>query len=192
MMNSFRDYAKEYINLNDEEIGLMLSVATEKKVRRKDMLLQAGEICRHKIFIFEGMLRLYRTRDDGSEHNMYFAPEHHWMTEPESLNNSTPTLYNIEAVEDAHLLLWAKRDFVSLSVAIPKLKVYSENIISRNLAMTRERVFNTMSATVEERYDDFVRTYPDIFNRIPLHMVASYLGVSLKTLTRVRHAQVKR
>ncbi|TWR24873.1 Crp/Fnr family transcriptional regulator [Mucilaginibacter achroorhodeus] len=192
MMNNFRDYAKEYINLNDEEIGLMLSVATEKKVRRKDMLLQAGEICRHKIFILEGMLRLYRTRDDGGEHNMYFAPEYHWMTEPESLNNATPTLYNIEAVEDAHLLLWAKRDFVSLSVAIPKLKVYSENIISRNLAMTRERVFNTMSATVEERYDDFVRTYPDIFNRIPLHMVASYLGVSLKTLTRVRHAQVKR
>lgn len=192
MMNNFGSYAKEYIHLNDEEISLMLSVAAEKKVRRKDMLLQAGEVCRHKIFILEGMLRLFRTREDGTEHNMYFAPEQHWMTEPESLNHGTPTLYDIEALEDTHMLLWAKRDFVSLSVAIPKLKIYSENIIAYNLAMTRERVFNTMSATVEERYDDFIRTYPDIFNRIPLHMVASYLGVSLKTLTRVRHAQVKR
>ncbi|MBL4678654.1 MAG: Crp/Fnr family transcriptional regulator [Mucilaginibacter sp.] len=192
MADDFNTYIKRNINLNDEDIQLMHSMALEKKAHRREMLLQPGDVCRHKMFILSGMVRLYRTREDGSEHIMHFATENEWMTEPESLNHGTPTAYYIEALEDTELLLWTKRDFTQLSIAIPQLKTYSENIIAKNLAMTRERVFNTMSATVEERYDDFIRDYPDVFNRIPLHMVASYLGVSLKTLTRVRQAQVKR
>lgn len=192
MADNFNTYIKETINISDEDIQLMRSMSLEKKARRKEMLLQPGDVCRHKMFVLSGLIRLYRTREDGSEHNMHFATENDWMTEPESLNHGTPTTYSIEALEDTEMLLWTKRDFMQLSTAIPKLKLYSEGIIAQNLALTRERVFNTMSATIEERYEDFIRDYPDIFNRIPLHMVASYLGVSLKTLTRVRHAQVKR
>ncbi|RFZ91988.1 Crp/Fnr family transcriptional regulator [Mucilaginibacter conchicola] len=192
MAYDFDIYIKQHINLSDEDVQLMRSMSLEKTAHRKEILLKPGDVCRYKMFIISGMVRLYRTREDGSEHIMHFATENEWMTEPESLNHGTPTTYYIEALEDSHLLLWTKRDFTQLCVAIPQLKTYSEDIIAKNLAMTRERVFNTMSATAEERYDDFIRDYPDVFNRIPLHMVASYLGVSLKTLTRVRQAQVKR
>jgi CRP-like cAMP-binding protein len=192
MADGFNIYIRENIHLNDEDIQLMRSMSLEKKAHRKEILLQPGDVCRYKMFVLNGLIRLYRTREDGSEHIMHFATQHDWMTEPESLNHGTPTTYYIEALEDTELFLWTKRDFTQLCVAIPQLKTYSENIITQNLAMTRERVFNTMSATIEERYDDFIRDYPDVFNRIPLHMVASYLGVSLKTLTRVRHSQVKR
>jgi CRP-like cAMP-binding protein len=192
MVVEFEKYIKENVKLSDGDLELILSVAGEKAVRRKQLLLEEGEVCRHKIFICKGLLRTYRTREDGSEHVMMFSPETWWTTDPESLNNQTPSLYYIDALEDSEVLLWTKKDFDMLCAQIPALKAYSEKLISVNLNIGRQRIFSALSATAEEKYDEFVASYPNIFARIPLHMVASYLGVSLKTLSRIRQAQLKR
>jgi CRP-like cAMP-binding protein len=192
MIAEFEKYIKENVTLSEEDLKLIRSVAVERTVRKKQLLLQQGEVCRHKIFICKGMLRTYRTREDGSEHIMMFSPETWWATDPESLNNQTPSLYYIDALEDSEVLLWTKKDFEMLCASIPDLKRYSQNLISANLNLGRQRIFSALSATAEEKYDEFVTSYPNIFARIPLHMVASYLGVSLKTLSRIRQAQLKR
>ncbi|MES2061140.1 MAG: Crp/Fnr family transcriptional regulator [Bacteroidota bacterium] len=192
MIAEFERYIKEKVKLSEEDLELIRSVAVEKIVRRKQFLLQQGEVCRYKIFICKGLLRTYRTREDGSEHVMMFSPETWWATDPESLNNQTPSLYYIDALEDSEVLLWTKNDFAMLCSKIPELKSYSEKLISTNLNIGRQRIFSALSSTAEEKYDEFVASYPNIFARIPLHMVASYLGVSLKTLSRIRQAQLKR
>nr|WP_067062181.1 Crp/Fnr family transcriptional regulator [Mucilaginibacter sp. L294] len=192
MIAEFKRYIKEKVKLSEEDLELIRSVAVEKIVRRKQLLLQQGEVCRYKIFICKGLLRTYRTREDGSEHVMMFSPETWWATDPESLNNQTPSFYYIDALEDSEVLLWTKKDFAMLCAKIPALKSYSEKLISTNLNIGRQRIFSALSATPEEKYDEFVASYPNIFARIPLHMVASYLGVSLKTLSRIRQAQLKR
>jgi len=192
MIAEFERYIKGKIKLSEEDLELIRSVAVEKTVRRKQFLLQQGEVCRHKIFICKGLLRTYRTRADGSEHVMMFSPETWWATDPESLNNQTPSLYYIDALEDSEVLLWTKKDFAMLCAQIPGLKAYSEKLIATNLNIGRQRIFSALSASAEEKYDEFVASYPNVFARIPLHMVASYLGVSLKTLSRIRQAQLKR
>ncbi|MNL63128.1 hypothetical protein D3C87_1872210 [compost metagenome] len=90
------------------------------------------------------------------------------------------------------MLFWKKPDFDALLRDIPELKKFSEQLISRNTYSSRNRILTILSGTPEERYIEFVNTYPDYLARLPLRMVAAYLGISLKTLTRIRHAQLQR
>ncbi len=191
MFAEFESYIKEQAKLSDEDLKLIRSMAVERTVRRKQFLLHQGQVCRYKIFVSKGLLRTYRTREDGSEHVIVFSPENWWTTDPESYENLTPALYNIDALEDSEVILWTKNDFVDLFARIPGLKAYSEKLISQNFISSRQRIFSAISSTAEEKYDEFIETYPDIFARVPLHMVASYLGVSRKTLSRIRYAQLK-
>jgi CRP-like cAMP-binding protein len=190
MFAEFEKYIKEKALLTDEDIKLFRETAVERTLRRKDFLLQDGELCRYKTFVSKGFLRTYRTTGDGSEHIMQFSPENSWTTDAESYENNTPSSNNIDALEYSELVMWTKKDFDYLFEKIPELKAYSEKLIYRNLHLSRQRIFTAISATAEEKYDEFVKTYPDILNRAPLHMVASFLGVSRETLSRIRHAQV--
>jgi len=191
MFAEFEKYIRTQASVTDEDIKLFRETAVEKTMRRKDFLLQQGEVCRYKAFVSKGILRNYRTTNDGSEHILQFSPENSWITDPESFEKATPSNYNIEALENSELVMWTKKDFGYLLNNVPQLKSYSNKLISRNLYLTRQRVFSAISATAEEKYDEFIRMYPDIITRVPLHMVASFLGVSRETLSRIRHAQVK-
>ena len=191
MFAEFERYIKTQAGLTDADIKLLRDTAVERTLRRKEFLLQQGEICRYKTFVSKGFLRTYRTTEDGSEHIMQFSPENSWTTDPESLEKLIPTHSNIEALEPSELVMWTKKDFQYLFDNIPALKTYSDKLITRNLYNTRQRVFSALSANAEEKYDEFIKMYPGILTRVPLHMVASFLGVSRETLSRIRHVQVK-
>jgi len=191
MFAEFERYIKTQAVLTEADIKLFRDTAIERTLRRKDFLLQEGKICRYKTFVSKGFLRSYRTTENGSEHIMQFSPENSWTTDPESLDKVIPSLYNIEALEYSEVVMWTKKDFNYLFDNIPELKIYSDKLIYKNLYNTRQRVFSALSATAEEKYDEFIKTYPGILARVPLHMVASFLGVSRETLSRIRHAQVK-
>jgi CRP-like cAMP-binding protein len=192
MITSFKTYIQKQAGLTDAEVELMCAAALKRTLRRKEPLLQEGEICRYKAFVITGLLRIYRTKEDGSEHIIQFSPENNWNVEPESYDKLTPSNYHIDALEPSEVLLWAKNDFVALQEQIPKLKDFSQRIIADNIYLNRQRVFSTISSSAEEKYDEFIKSYPGVFVRVPLHMVASYLGVTRETLSRIRHAQVSR
>lgn len=180
------------IPLSDEDINLISSAAAVKHVQKKELLLKAGEVCRFKTFINHGFLRTYRIDDEGNEHILQFSSEQNWTTEGESYANATPSAYYIDALEDSELLMWTKEGFERLLGTIPALKIFSEQLIFNNLHTSRNRLYKAISLSPEEKYEDFVKTYPGILQRVPLRMIASYLGVSLKTLTRIRQAQLQK
>ena len=192
MYADFENYIRERTTLSDEELKLIRLKAIEKKLRKKDSLLREGEVCRQKIFVCKGILRTYRKREDGSEHILLFSPENWWATDPENHDNKTPSHYHIDALEDCDLIIWNKRDFEELYAQIPALKSYTEKLISRSTDLSRHRLFSALSATPEEKYDEFMEIYPGLLARLPLQMIASYIGVSLKTLSRIRQVQLKR
>lgn len=179
-------------DLPAETIRHIGSMATFRQLTRNQALLSAGEICRHKIFVISGLLRSYHLRTDGSEHILQFCPEHTWTLDVESYDQQIPSLVTIQAVERSAVLLWAKPDFDKLLKDIPELKKFSERLISRTIYHNRNRILTILGGTPEERYADFLNAYPDYLARLPLRMVAAYLGISLKTLTRIRHAQLQR
>lgn len=192
MFENFETYITSHVDLTKDELKQIRSLSTVKKLRRRQLLLHEGEICRHKIFVSKGLLRTYRLKDDGAEYIMRFASENCWSIDHESYNNQTPTKYNIEALEDSEVILWTQKNTDEMLASIPAFKSFSEKIKANSLDASQNRILMNISYTAEEKYQEFINSFPDIFRRVPLHMVASYLGVSRETLSRIRHAQLKR
>jgi CRP-like cAMP-binding protein len=191
-MDEFELYLRARTDLSSADITHILSLATPRHLRRNEFLLREGEVCRYKIFVSKGILRTFGTAADGSEHILQFAPEHSWTLDVESYDRQQPAHSNIAAIENSDTLLWPKSDFDNLLSTIPQLKDLSQQLISRNIYNSRQRILTALSATPEEKYQEFVQTFPDYLARLPLHMIASYLGISIKTLTRIRQAQLRR
>ncbi len=191
-MTGFDTYLRTRTHLDEEAIEQLGRAARPLQLRRNEFLLQQGQVCRYKTFIQKGLLRTYGTADDGAEHILQFAPEHHWTLDAESYDRQEPAHFSICAVEPSELLLWSKADFDRLLTDIPGLASFAQQLVATNIHSSRLRLFSALSATPEEKYNDFVRQFPDLLARLPLHMIASYLGISLKTLTRIRHAQWQR
>jgi CRP-like cAMP-binding protein len=191
-MDEFEIYLRARTQLDEVDLDRIRSLAMHKTLRRNEFLLREGEICRYKVFILKGLLRSFATSADGSEHILQFSPEHSWTLDVESYDKQEPSGSNIAAIELSEILLWPRADFENLLATIPNLKSLSQELISRNIYNSRQRILTALSASPEEKYQEFMLTNPDLLARLPLHMIASYLGISLKTLTRIRHAQVRR
>lgn len=191
MFDIFEAYITACASFTQEELKLMRSLATTKKLRRKQHLLQEGEVCRHKTFVAKGLLKTYRLREDGSEYIMRFSPENSWALDHESFRSQTPSKYNIEALEDTEVILWTLENANIMLDTIPAFKLLADRLKENNLDASQERILMHISYTNEEKYENFVNSFPDVFRRVPLHMVASYLGVSRETLSRIRHARLK-
>lgn len=191
-MDEFEIYFRAHTDLNDQDIDHVRAKAIRRTLRRGELLLREGEICRHKTFVMKGLLRTFGTAADGSEHILQFSPEHNWTLDAESYDCQQPARYNIAAIEHSEVLCWSKPDFDSLLAAFPQLKSFAEQLISRNIYLSRQRLLTMLSATPEEKYHEFTQSFPDLLSRLPLHMIAAYLGISIKTLTRIRQAQLRR
>ena len=191
MYQIFEAHLCSALSLTEEELFLIRSAAVERSVKRREILVHEGEVCRHKTFVVKGLLRSYAVSEDGSESIMRFAAENTWILDPQSYNNVAPSRLNIEALEDSLVIQWSKENMDRLFEKIPGFRGYSEKLRINSLDFTQNRVLVNISYTAEQKYLDFQETYPEIFQRIPLHMVASYLGVSRETLSRIRQAQVR-
>jgi CRP-like cAMP-binding protein len=187
MFEVFEIYLKEKADLTGEELDAVRAVSVEKKVRKRQYLLQEGDVCHHNCFIVKGCLRFYRVGDDGTEHILRFAVENWWISDTESYNTGNPSKSNIDALENSEVILIDKLDFVNLMMTIPRFKNFIDRLKARSFDAIQNRVMSNISYTAEEKYKHFMTSFPDIFYRVPLGMIASYLGVSRETLSRVRN-----
>lgn len=192
MHPEFEAYLRTHTNLTPDVIRSISDLAVTRTLRRNDCIFSAGEICRHKVFVVSGMLRTFSESADGSEHILQFSPENNWALDVESYDKQVPSMVSLGAVEPTKVLYWHKADFNSLLSTIPQFRSFADQIIARNIYYSRQRMLMMLSATPEEKYEDFVREFPGYLLRLPLRMIAAYLGISLKTLTRIRHAQLQR
>jgi CRP-like cAMP-binding protein len=192
MLTEFEKYLSAQNCLTDEAIRQISGLAIPSALRRNEFVLRTGEICRHKIFIVKGLLRTFNTTVEGNEHILQFSPELTWTLDVESYDRQVPSHFSIASVEASDILLWHRTDFNRLLAEIPAFKQLADQIIVRNVYCSRQRMLTILSATPEEKYADFIQNHPNFLSRLPLRMIAAYLGISLKTLTRIRHAQLQR
>ncbi|SEW17481.1 cAMP-binding domain of CRP or a regulatory subunit of cAMP-dependent protein kinases [Chitinophaga sp. YR573] len=186
MFKTFETYLKEKADLTVDEMVAVRAVSIEKKIRKRQYLLQEGDVCHYNCFIVKGCLRLYRVGEDGTEHILRFGVENWWMSDRESYNTGDPSKGNIDALENSEVILIDKPDFNNLTTTIPRLNNFIEKLKARSFDASQNRIMSNISRTAEERYQEFMTFFPDIFYRVPLHMIASYLGVSRETLSRIR------
>ena len=174
------------ISINEDELNYCKTLFLPKKLRKRQYLLQEGDVCKYQAFVEKGMLRSYRIDEKGTEHILQFASEGWWVADLSSYITGETSLFNIEALEDSQLLLLSKISWDQLMQRIPKFEHYFRIIIQNHLIATQKRVMQSHTETSEEMYLKFIQTYPECIQRIPQHMIASYLGISRETLSRLR------
>lgn len=168
------------------EKSFLEQVFKERRVKRRQFILQEGDICKHNSFVLEGCFRMYIVDDKGKEHNLQFAIENWWIGDIGSFHSEEPSKLYIEALENSIILQIKKEDQLKLFVDYPKFnrifRVFTENA----LVSAQRRILQNIGSTAEERYLDFLRRYPSFFNRISNVQIASYLGVTPEFLSTIR------
>jgi len=177
----------EKIELTEAEKKLSRSFFIPKKLRRKQYLLQEGDVCKYVAFVEKGLLRSFTVDDKGHEHITQFAFEGWWIADQVSFLTGEPSEYNIEALEDCELLLLTKQAEDEMLEKIPKFERYFRILLQNNLIATQKRLASSLSQTAEERYNELISSCPDTLpKRLPQHMLASFLGISPETFSRIR------
>lgn len=192
MFEVFRKYLDNRINISDEDFNYIISFASIKRLRKKQYLLQEGDVWKYNAFILKGCMRVYTVDDKGLEHTLSFAVENWWTGDRESLLSGQPARFNLDAIEDSEVLLINKGDFDQICKKLPDFNNMVHEIIQKSFIASQNRIQSVISYTAEEKYLDFVKKYPDFAMRVPQHMIASYLGVTAETLSRVRKVSAKK
>lgn len=185
------DYFNSYLPLSKEEVAIVKTIFKERRVKRRQFILQEGDVCRLNTFVVEGCFRMYMVDEKGKEHNLQFAIENWWIGDIGSFHSEEPSKLYIEALENSVILQIKKEDQLQLFVNYPKFnrifRVFTENA----LVSAQRRILYNISSTAEERYLDFLKRYPHFFNRISNVQIASYLGVTPEFLSTIRRKIAK-
>ncbi len=177
---------QEKVILSEAELELCKTFFIPKKLRKKQFLLQEGNSSTYNAFIEKGVLRSYTVDEKGNEHLVQFAIEGWWISDLYSFLSGTVSTYNIEAVENSELLLLTTTAREALMDAVPMFERYQRMLLQNAYIAMQSRISSTLTETAEEKYIHFTTTYPGIIQRVPQHMVASYLGLTPETLSRIR------
>ena len=151
-----------------------------------EFLQRAGDVPRYAAFVASGCLRNYIIDAKGKEHIVQFAPETWWLADSTNLNAQTPSPYFIDAVEDSDLLLIDGPSHLSVVEEVSSYGRAFRTGLQRHNSAKDQRIVSSLSASAEERYLDFLRAYPTIALRVPQSMLASYLGITPETVSRIR------
>lgn len=186
MFNLLQQKISSVITISEEEFQQFCTSFKPKKLRKKQYLLQSGDVNRYQAFVVKGLLRSYTVDEKDNEHILQFASEGWWIADLSSYLTSEPSILNIDALEDSELLLLDKNAWEASMKSIPVLEHYFRIILQNHLIATQKRLLQSLSETAEEKYTRFLKTYPECLQRMPQHMIASYLGITRETLSRVR------
>jgi CRP-like cAMP-binding protein len=178
--------------LREEDIEIIKTVFVPRKLRKKQYFLQEGEVCKYIGIIVNGAMRQYSVDDNGAEHTVRLSIENWWVGDRDSHINLTPSVYNIEAWEDTDLLQITRADQVSKLNLIPAMNEMSRNLDENYAIATQKRLNAQISFPAEKRYSELANNYPEFLQRFPQHIIASYLGITKETLSRIRKPVAKK
>ena len=183
-------HLEEKVTLSQEDREIIKSYFVPKQLKKKKLLLQEGNVCKYMSFVTNGLLKAYNIDEKGNEHVNQFTPEGWWTSDMNSYFRLLPANYTIEAIEDSELLVITVEDFDNLTLRVPKMDRYFRLLFQNSLIAKERRLSNEQMLTAEEKYRQLVENNPDLVNRVPQNLLASYLGLSPETISRLKKIRV--
>lgn len=192
MLEILRAYFERDAPITDEQFDLIQSKFVLRHLKKGEFLLREGEIARYGAFVAKGCLRSYVLDNKGKQHIVQFAPENWWLTDTDSIMKNKPTIYFMDALEDTAVFLLDPPSHIALLQQVPVYAAQFQTGMQKHAAAKDKRIVSSLSAMAPARYKEFIETYPSIVQRVPQHMLASYLGISPETLSRIRKQMAKK
>jgi CRP-like cAMP-binding protein len=186
MFEVLKSHIARYVQLTDEEFERCTHHFIPKKVRKRGFLLQEGDVSKYLAFVSKGTLRSFTVDEKGTEHVVQFAIEGWWIGDMYSFLANEPATYTIEALEDSEVLLIDNPSIEKLYVEIPKFERFFRLLLQNNFIAVHKRLTSSMSLSAEQRYLDLVKSCPTISQRVPQRHIASFLGITPESLSRIR------
>lgn len=190
--HQFQNYLETKAFVKTEHIPAIIQLAIPKKVKKNELFLSKGEVCHHSIFVNSGLLRFYSIDDAGKEHIIQFAPENWFIGDRDSLYFGQPSFFYIDAIEDTSVYLLNQEFFEKASDISTEFRNYNEYLLQNHIRHMQNRINLLIGASAEDRYLHFIKLYSNLSSRIPQWMIASYLGITPESLSRVRKALLKK
>lgn len=191
-LTNFQSYLQFHLEVEEQEIQFILDNCHVRTVEKEEILLRAGEFCKSVFFVESGLLRQYSIDEKGKEHILNFAPENWFLSDRESNFFNLPAGYYIQAWETSRIMQLDVAFWDQLGGKFPKFAEFNTRLLHNHIRHLQNRINSLLSAPAETRYLDFIKMYPDILQRVPQWMVASYLGITPESLSRVRRELVQK
>ncbi len=186
MYDLLKTHFAKRINLTEEEFVRVTTFFIPKKLRKHQFLLNEGDVCKYATYVTKGCLRQYTIDAHGEEHVVQFAIEDWWISDMYSVLTGEPATYNIDALENSEVLLLERTQFEKLFTEIPKFERFFRLLLESNFVAKEKRIMGALSLSAEEQYLRMMQSYPNITQRVPQSQIASYLGITPQSLSRIR------
>ncbi|MES2554724.1 MAG: Crp/Fnr family transcriptional regulator [Bacteroidota bacterium] len=183
-------HISRHIQLDKNEEAYFLSLIQLKTIRKKEFLVKQGEICKTENFLLSGCMRTFTLNEQGEEQVVQFGIEDWWMGDLYSFLTQTPASYSIDALEDTVIAQITKEHLDNLYLQVPKFERFFRLILQNAFIAQQDRIHQNLSLTAEQRYEEFIRKYPQLEQRITQKHIASYLGITPVFLSMLRRKRV--
>ncbi|WP_439489923.1 Crp/Fnr family transcriptional regulator [Algoriphagus sp.] len=186
MLANFKTYLREKSDLTESAFDEILKEVRVETIQKGGFLLHTGEICKHAFFTEKGLLRAFTVDKSGKEHIIQFSPENWLTSDRSSIYFNEPSDLFIEAIENSTIVFMSSEFMEMVSGMSHKFQQANDRALHSHIRQLQLRINQLLGATAEERYLTFIQKYPDLLLRVPLWMIASYLGITPESLSRVR------
>jgi len=184
------DYITSYIDLTSDEQETLLKNVIHRKYLKGQYVVQHGDVCKHESFVVKGCLKTFYIDNEGQEHIVMFAIENWWTGDLGSFITQTPADYNVQCLENTELLQFSYEKLEQSYLLIPKLERFFRIIIQNAFVASEKRIIRNFSLPARDRYLKFREQYPQIEQRVPQYMIASYLGITKEFLSKIRSQMI--
>jgi len=186
MIQVLFNHIEEKVSLSEKDKEILSTFFVARKLRKKQYLLQEGDVCKNLVFVAKGLLRTYNIDNKGYEHMSIFGWEGWWLSDFNSFLSGETAVFNIDAIEDSELLMLSRAAYESLTIEVPVMDRYFRILYQNSLVTKERRLMSSITHSAEEKYLQLQESNPQIIERIPQNLIASYLGIAPETLSRIK------
>ncbi|MHA4893996.1 Crp/Fnr family transcriptional regulator [Pedobacter sp. PWIIR3] len=186
LLETFKTYLQHKVAITDEQFALISDKLKIKSFEKNEMILMKGDTSANGYFVLSGLMRSYSIDSKGKTHIIQFAPEQWWLSERNGMLFNEASDFFIDAIEATKAVLVHKDFMNDAAKHVPCMHDLNHNMLNNSIRFMQKRINMLLSATAEERYLNFITLYPNLTLRVPQWMIASYLGITPESLSRVR------